>query len=260
MQSHQHKPKKSLGQNFLVDPNYQRKIVQSVQKNYQGQPIIEIGPGKGSITKYLIEFAERIILVEKDNVLFDHLGTLFSQEKSIEWIHQDFLKLDLSRFQKTGPHTVVANLPYNVASQIFIQILMHNESFDHLYLMFQKEVAERCLAKPKTKDFGILSIWTQLFSRAEKLFDLPPTVFKPSPRVMSSFLHFELIKTDYLQEKPFIDFVKRIFSQRRKKISTILKKDLVSRQPLPEEVIVFLDQRAEALTVEDLKTVFFAVR
>lgn len=244
------KPKKSLGQNFLIDPNYQRKIISAIKDNYKGGTIMEIGPGRGALTQHLSEFAEELVLVEKDNRLVEELHERYSAHDNIRVVHEDFLKLDVKKI--TASPVVIGNLPYNIASQIYIKLLQNNHLFEHLFLMFQKEVATRCLAVPGNKDFGILTVWTQLFSTPKKLFDVPPNAFKPRPRVNSSFVRFDLKHEKYEQEKGLIEFVKTLFSQRRKKIRSRVK----SRDSLSESVKNLIEKRPEELTIEEFKKVY----
>lgn len=242
--------KKSLGQNFLIDGNYQRKIIEAVQDDYQDQPILEIGPGRAALTQHLCGFAKSLTLVEKDTELAKDLKQRFAGDNHVKVIQADFLDLNLK--SHIEPKTVVvANLPYNVASQILIKIFSHQYLFEKLYLMFQREVGNRCVAKPKTKDYGIFSIWSQLFSDVEKLFDIPPTAFRPQPKITSTFLRFDLKEVDYADEKLFISFIRRLFNQRRKKISTTLKPS-IDKKHFPH----FADKRAEELSLLELKELF----
>ncbi len=252
-----HRPKKSLGQNFLIDPNYQRKIVDAVIKDYQQETILEIGPGWGALTHSLVEFADNLIAVEKDSVLAKRLSDVLGCHQKIKVINKDFLKWDTGNLSEL---VVVANLPYNVASQIMIKIFIEGHKYKKLYLMLQKEVAQRCLAQPGTKDYSVLSIWVQLFSTPQKLFDVPNTAFKPKPRVTSSFISLELTHRKYLDEKPFISFVKTLFSQRRKKISTTLKSQDIDLEGLDAKIREFIDKRAEVLTIAELKKIYEAVK
>lgn len=250
--------KKSLGQNFLIDGNYQRKIIETVQDDYQGQPILEIGPGRAALTRHLCGFAKSLTLVEKDTELARDLKQRFADDNHVKVIQADFLDLDLLSLRapcnaawQSQKTIVVANLPYNVASQILIKIFSHQHLFEKLYLMFQREVGNRCVAKPKTKDYGIFSIWSQLFSDVEKLFDIPPTAFWPQPKITSTFLRFDLKDMNYAHEKPFIGFIRRLFNQRRKKISTTLKPS-IDKKHFPQ----FADKRAEELSLTELKELF----
>ena len=253
-----HHAKKSLGQNFLVDANYQRKIRDAVRAVYDGETVIEIGPGQGALTGHLVEFTRRLVLVEKDYRLGEALQERFAGNDKVEVVVGDFLKWDLAGLE-SGRNIVVANLPYNVSTQILIRLLKNFSKFTHLFLMFQKEVALRCVSRHGSKDFGILSVWCQLLGRPEKICDVPPTAFRPQPKITSTVLKFTPSATPYDDEQEkFMTFVKRIFSQRRKKIGGLLKgeKHLAAIKASGGRLAELLDLRAEALTIAEMKLLF----
>lgn len=255
---HQHRAKKSLGQNFLVDGNYQTKIANAIFRKYQDEPIIEIGPGQGALTQHLIAKASSLILVEKDRDLAHHLNEQFKNNDKVTVIQGDFLEVNLDDHLKTNQkHFVIGNLPYNISSQILIKLFQHSNLFQSLFLMFQKEVALRCLAKHGGKDFGMLAIWVQLFAKGEKLFDLPPTVFRPRPKVMSSFVQFDLLNTDYGAHEKFLEFCRILFTQRRKKISTTLKNfNLLCDNLAHHPQMSVLDARIEDLSLDAIQNLY----
>lgn len=253
-----HHAKKSLGQNFLVDPNYQRKIIQAVRQIYQGETILEIGPGQGALTQHLSEFAQKIILVEKDTGLAQELARKYDSQIFIKVINVDFLKWDLNALSDEKI-IVVANLPYNVSTQILIKLLQNMNKFQYLFLMFQKEVAQRCVASPNSKDYGILSVWCQLLANVKKLFDVPPTAFRPRPKITSAVLHFQPSGIEFdKKQNQFMEFVKLIFSQRRKKIGTVLKAQQKYKNQILEDFSGkdLLEKRAENLSIEQLRQLF----
>lgn len=247
------KPKRSLGQNFLIDPNYQRKIVQCVRKDYQGQTIVEIGPGKGAITNHLKTFADKLILIEKDKNFAEHWRNDFAGNENFQVIESDVLEIDMTLFlDKTC--RVIGNLPYNISTQILIQFLQHMNKFESLTFMFQKEVAMRCLARPGKKDFGPLAVWAQLFSKVSKVCDVPPTAFRPKPNVVSTVLHFERSDTVYTNELgKFMKFVRVLFSQRRKQIGGVLKKAGFDIAKIEN---TFHSKRAEQLTIIEMQGLY----
>jgi 16S rRNA (adenine1518-N6/adenine1519-N6)-dimethyltransferase len=252
--------KKSLGQNFLVDPNYQKKIINALSKGYAGQTILEIGPGQGAITAHLLEFAKRIVLVEKDHVLAKHLTEKYAEQPQVKVIQADFLKFDLAQVDWLSEEgglkaLAVGNLPYNVSSQILLKLLQAQDSFADLYLMFQKEVGQRCASKHGSKDYSMLSIWSQLFAEVEKLFDLPPGVFKPRPKVNSSFLKFHLKEEMSDDALNVIAFAKSLFQQRRKKISSVIK-GKYSLENVEDSYKALCDLRPEQLSIEDLQNLY----
>jgi 16S rRNA (adenine1518-N6/adenine1519-N6)-dimethyltransferase len=245
--------KRSLGQNFLVDGNYQNKIIDVVKNKYNSETILEIGPGHGALTQHLVSFAKKLILVEKDFVLAKNLQEKFADHDHVSVVQADFLKWELPPINEI---IVVANLPYNVASQILIQIFKHSAHYKALYIMLQKEMALRAIAHPGTKDFSVFSIWCQLFSQPQKLFHLPPTAFSPKPKVTSTFLELCISPCDYNEQKDFIFFIKKLFNQRRKKISTTLKSSGILSQNLSDAIREKMDKRAEALSISELKELF----
>lgn len=251
--------KRSLGQNFLVDPNYQRKIVEAARTEGRDRTVVEIGPGRGALTRHLREFARRLVLVEKDRALAERLSSEFGST-GVEIVNADFLEWDLEALPDDGEAVVVANLPYNVSTQILLKLLKNMRKFSTLVLMFQKEVAARCAARPGSKDFGILSVWCHLLSCPRKLFDVPPNAFRPRPNVVSSVVIFAPSETRYDDgQERFMDFVKLIFSQRRKKIGGLIKSKLGrAAESFPAELRVLLDSRAEALTLVQMRALFDA--
>jgi len=243
--------KKSLGQNFLVDPNYQRKILRAVQSS-ESDTIVEIGPGRGAITQHLLTLNKKLVLIEKDTELARNLEEQYA-EQNVKVVCGDFLDINLDEILNERA-AVVGNLPYNVSTQIFIKLLSQSQYFDDLFLMFQKEVAQRCVSPKGGKTYGVLSLWTKIFSDAEKLFDLPPTAFKPQPKVTSSFVKFKLNGANYAENRELIKFIKLLFSSRRKKIATSLKKryrdcDLSVHAEL-------VDKRPEQLTLEEFRKLY----
>lgn len=252
-------PKKSLGQNFLVDQNYKNKIIQAVKSIYQDQVILEIGPGRGALTKELLAFSSQMIVVEKDKELAKHLQTQFQGSTSLTIYCDDFLEFDLTQLPDKNI-IVVSNLPYNVASQILIRLFENKNRFTHFFLMFQKEVAKRCVAVSNTQDYSMLSIWSWLFSQPKILFDLPPSVFVPQPKITSSFVEFVLNNEAFIKYEKFLPFVRTLFTYRRKKIGTILKKqNLILPQNLSDELQSLIDQRAESLSIQQLHILFIAM-
>lgn len=249
--------KRSLGQNFLVDPNFQRKIVEAARADDAGGTVIEIGPGRGALTRHLREFAKRLVLIEKDRALAENLTTEFP---GAEVVNADFMDWDLNALPNGGGAIVVANLPYNVSTQILLKLLKNMRKFSSLVLMFQKEVALRCASAPGSRDFGILSAWCRLLSEPKKLFDVPPNAFRPRPNVVSSVVKFTPSGTPYdADQEKFMDFVKLIFSQRRKKIGGLIKSKLGrAAESFPEELRPLLDKRAEALTIVEMQRLFAA--
>lgn len=215
------KTKKSLGQHFLTDKNILHKITDAVRAQ-PGDRIIEIGPGTGALTHFLAEKFEDIHAVEIDRRAAEVLQQSLPQIKVLQ---QDVLKADWPALADTGKSVHVAgNLPYYITSPILFALLEHRNLFKEAVLMMQKEVAERLVAKPAGKQYGILSVQTQLFSSPELLFHVSPNSFSPPPKVMSSVVRLVFNKgplpySDGMLKK----IVRTAFNQRRKKLSNSLK-------------------------------------
>ena len=184
------KTKKSLGQNFLIDGNIIDKILDIV--DIKQKDILEIGPGTGNLTSAILKKnPNKILVVEKDNELAKNLKTNF--DKSIEVIHNDILKLDENSLN-ASKLIVFGNLPYNISTEILCKWILNikeNYWFEYLILMFQKEVADRIIAKFNTKNYGRLSILANWILEIEKICDVKPTSFSPIPKVDSSVLFFK---------------------------------------------------------------------
>ena len=246
-------PKRSLGQNFLVDPNYRRKVQQAIQGAYLGGPIVEIGPGRGALTDSLVEFADELILIEKDQLLADALRTRFADNAKVTVLEADVLEINPQNILAGKKALVVGNLPYNISSQIFIWACRYNEFFRCAIFMFQKEMATRIVAKSDGREFGPLAVWAQVFGSAKRLFDLPPGAFKPQPKVDSSLVSmiFNAQKFD-ADAEAFLAFVRRLFHHCRKQMAGVLKSMGVDAQLVNQYGTV----RAETLSVQQLREVF----
>ena len=241
------KPKKYLGQHFLNDENIARKVVDSLSLcNYLN--VLEIGPGTGVLTKYLIKKNINLKLVEIDNESVEFLKTHLSIDPLIILQH-DFLKLDLSNIF-TENFAIIGNFPYNISTQIIFKVLEYKNSVPELIGMFQKEVAERICEKKGSKKYGILSVLTQTYYDTKYLFSVPASVFTPPPKVVSAVIRLvrkEQIDINY-NEKLFFKVVKLSFQQRRKTLRNSLKSFNLS-DILREDAI--FDLRPEQLSVRD---------
>ena len=241
------KPKKYLGQHFLNDENIAKKVVDSLSlSNYLN--VLEIGPGTGVLTKYLIKKNINLKLVEIDNESVEFLKTHLSIDPLIILQH-DFLKLDLSNIF-TENFAIIGNFPYNISTQIIFKVLEYKNSVPELIGMFQKEVAERICEKKGSKKYGILSVLTQTYYDTKYLFSVPASVFTPPPKVISAVIRLvrkEQIDINY-NEKLFFKVVKLSFQQRRKTLRNSLKSFNLS-DILREDAI--FDLRPEQLSVRD---------
>ena len=241
------KAKKHLGQHFLKDENIARKIVESLTYEGYGN-ILEIGPGTGVLTKYLLEKNHELFLAEIDQESIDYLKKNYEKLDDSRFVG-DFLKLDISTFF-SEPLAVIGNFPYNISSQILFKIVDHFEKIPEMVGMFQKEVAERTAAVPRNKDYGILTVLIQAYYDVEYLFTVHENVFNPPPKVKSGVIRLTRNVKNGLagNEDLFKKIVKAGFNQRRKKLSNALKVLII-----PENLKnhLFLDQRAEELSVAD---------
>lgn len=242
-------PKKFLGQHFLIDENISKKIVNAVNLK-EFDKIVEIGPGKGALSKYLFDFSDKLILIEYDTESVEFIKSSFKKHNP-NIIKQDFLKYNLKDvLTQTSKNLIIGNFPYNISSQIIFKILENYLLVGNLIGMFQKEVAERIISKPNSKEYGIISVKTQLLYDVKILFDVSPNVFFPKPRVNSSVISLTRKKNININFdlKLFDKLVKLSFQQRRKKIKNSLKK-LDIKENILEDSIFGL--RPEQLSVND---------
>ena len=239
--------KKSLGQHFLKDETIARQIVESV-----GLPcdnLLEIGPGTGVLTKYLLELpVKNFIALDVDRDSVPYLKTTYpeSAEKILEG---DFLRIPLDSLFD-GPFSIIGNFPYNISSQIFFRVLENPDLVPEIVCMLQKEVAERIAAPPGSKTYGILSVLLQAWYDIEYLFTVEPHVFVPPPKVRSAVIRLRRNKVQELgcDEQLFVKVVKTAFNQRRKTLRNGLKSIPLTEDPALQTM---LNRRAETLSVEE---------
>jgi 16S rRNA (adenine1518-N6/adenine1519-N6)-dimethyltransferase len=248
------RPKKSLGQHFLHDENIARKIVAAIRPG-QTDVMLEIGPGEGMLTKHLVGKVERLIAVEIDSRAVVRLKEMLSSEEA-EILHADFLKVNIASLQKQTkkPLRIVGNIPYHITSPVLFRVLDDRTGVQDVTLMIQKEVASRIVARPGTKDYGILSVVCQLFADVKKLFDVSPNAFFPKPRVMSSVIQLVLLDKPRfpLNDQAFFRaMVRSVFGKRRKTLRNSLQYFL-AEQNLPLPPSDDLQRRPESLSVEEL--------
>lgn len=242
--------KKSLGQHFLKDESVLQKIADAIGDLARFKTVVEIGPGMGALTRYLIASKpDNFYVVELDDRWAAHLLQTYPILRG-KLIHQDFLQTDLSFLQ--SPAHVVGNFPYNISSQIVFRIIDHRDVVSEMTGMFQKEVALRIAAKPGSKDYGVMSVLAQAFYDCQYLFDVPPESFNPPPKVMSGVIKLtrRATKTLSCSEEQFKKVVKTAFNQRRKTMRNSLK-ELVQDKALLEKETFNL--RPEQLSVSDFE-------
>ena len=218
--------KKSLGQNFLIDQNIQKKIVNSLSCKEKDQLIFEIGPGRGALTEHLLELNKELILVEFDSDLAEYWKN--KKLDNVKIFNSDILNIDLTKLHINHNNKlihVIGNIPYNITSPILFHLFDHRTVISEAVIMMQKEVAERIVASPNSKEYGILSVQSQFFSNVKKLFNVPSSVFKPRPNVDSTVLHFDFNKeiNPEIDLTFFKNIVRTSFNHRRKMLRSTLK-------------------------------------
>lgn len=242
------RPKKALGQHFLTDQSVAQAIVASLQSR---GPVLEVGPGTGVLTKYLLQDPDiELKVVELDSESVRYL--LEHYPKLAPGLYEaDFLKLDLKKLFP-GHFAVIGNFPYNISSQIFFKVLDYREQVPEVVCMIQKEVAERMAAGPGSKTYGILSVLMQAWYDIEYLFTVGEGAFLPPPKVKSAVIRLTRNDRSSLpcDEDLFKRVVKTTFNQRRKTIRNSLKPILATLPKLPD-FIPYLDARPEQLPVEE---------
>ena len=237
--------KKSLGQHFLKDDSICERIVEALQQS-QFQRLLEVGPGGGALTKFLIKIPDiEFKLVEIDKEKVEFLITTFPQLKD-KIIEASILDVDLPYDQ---PFTLIGNFPYNISTQIVFRVIEWREQVETMIGMFQKEVAERICAGPGNKEYGILSVLSQAYFKTTYLFDVDEEAFNPPPKVKSGVIKFEYIGNPYGIEshRKFLVLVKAAFGQRRKQLRNPLK-PYFKKEVLQDEIFT---KRAEQLSVAD---------
>jgi len=242
------RPKKHLGQHFLKDENIAGKIVASLHE--PALPILEIGPGMGVLTKYLLEtYGQDCFFIDTDKESYDYLVDKYPGQAA-QFIHGDFLKIKLSSLIH-GEFTLIGNFPYNISSQIFFKVLEHRQQVKQLVGMIQKEVAERLCAGPGSKTYGILSVLLQAYYRVDYLFTVNENVFIPPPRVKSAVIRLTRNDREKLDcdETMFFRVVKTSFNQRRKTLRNSLKSFMIDYDGW--DLSDLAGKRAEELSVDD---------
>ena len=248
------KAKKHLGQHFLKDEEVAERIGNTLTLNgYEN--VLEIGPGTGVLTKYILQKGKNVIAADLDTESIEYLNQSFALDhpsistENFQVIEADFLKMNLEKLFNGKAFAITGNFPYNISTQIVFKAIENRDLVPEFTGMFQKEVAQRICEKEGSKTYGILSVLTQAYYDAEYLFTVPPTVFNPPPKVDSGVLRL-IRKEDYslpVEQKLFFRVVKTAFQQRRKTLRNSLKSFDLSPQ-LKEDSI--FGQRPEQLSVD----------
>ena len=238
--------KKHLGQHFLIDETIANNISQTLKlEGYKN--VLEIGPGTGVMTKYLLEKDINLVAMELDSESVDYLINNYPNQ-NLQILEADFLKEDLKDYFGEQQFGITGNFPYNISTQIVFKMLEMKQQVPEFSGMFQKEVAMRICAKEGSKTYGILSVLVQAFYNAQYLFTVPPTVFNPPPKVDSGVLRL-IRKSDYslpCDEKLFFKVVKTAFQQRRKTLRNSLKAFNLSHNLKANTIF---DKRPEQISV-----------
>ncbi|KAB7704318.1 16S rRNA (adenine(1518)-N(6)/adenine(1519)-N(6))-dimethyltransferase RsmA [Bacillus aerolatus] len=257
--------KKSLGQNFLIDPNILRRITDTAELT-KDTGAIEIGPGIGALTEHLARTAGKVVAFEIDQRLLPILADTLSPYDNVNIIHEDVLKADVAQiveqeFVELDNLMVVANLPYYVTTPIIMKLLEEGVPFKGIVVMLQKEVADRISARPGTKEYGSLSIAIQYYMEAETAFIVPKTVFMPQPNVDSAvikLLRREHPAVEVDNEKFFFTVTRSSFAQRRKTILNNLTNQLPEGKAKKDSILEALSKanidpsrRGESLSLEE---------
>ncbi len=250
------RPKQSLGQNFLVDDNIVRKTVRAIAPA-ETDCFVEIGPGQGALTRFLAPAVRALVLVEIDDRVIDGLAKEFSAPR-VRILHEDILETDFSALRREfgSPFRIAGNIPYHLTSPILFRMFDHAGEIVDCTLMIQREVAERLVAVPRTKAYGILSVFTQLFSSPSLLFDVSPNCFYPKPKVVSSVvqLRFERRERRGVDDTVLRTVVRTAFGKRRKTLRNSLAY-LPGEESAVADTLASLrfplDKRPEELTPEE---------
>jgi 16S rRNA (adenine1518-N6/adenine1519-N6)-dimethyltransferase len=250
-------PRKSLGQNFLIDDNIARKIVRTAEISPK-DVVLEIGPGKGALTKHLVAQAKVVIAVEIDERAAEVLVRRFEKEcvaKRLLVMRQDILDVNFLKISRDlrSSLRVIGNIPYHITSPILFKVIEQREVVRDLVMLMQFEVGKRVVAKPSTKDYGILSVFCQYYGRPRLLFKVPPKAFSPEPKVVSVLLRFDIVRKPLFQlldDSIFVSVVRGTFGKRRKTIRNGLRYLNLEGLDL-SRLQLDLNQRPEQLSVRD---------
>ena len=254
------KMSKKLGQNFLIKRGIVDEIVKAADLQ-EGEPVLEIGPGIGTLTQGLAQSGANVTAIELDTRLIEVLDTTLAQYSNVTIVHGDVLKLDVPSIMNNEPFKVVANLPYYITTPIIMSLLESRLPIERLVVMVQKEVALRMVAKPGTKDYGALSVAVQYYTKPDIVLDVPPKSFLPAPAVTSSVIRCVLRDkppVDVVDEKLFFRVVKAGFAQRRKTFANTMKTTGLSKDRIEEllaKANIDGQRRGETFTLQEFANV-----
>ena len=254
------KMSKKLGQNFLIKRGIVDEIVHAAELT-PGEPVLEVGPGIGTLTQGLAQSGADVTAIELDRRLLEVLDTTLASYDNVRIVHGDVLKLDVPTIMNHKPFKVVANLPYYITTPIIMSLLESKLPIERLVVMVQKEVALRMVAQPGTKDYGALSVAVQYYTEPDIVLDVPPKSFLPAPAVTSSVIRCVLRDkppVDVIDEKLFFHVVKAGFAQRRKTFANTMKTTGLSKdriEELLEKANIDGQRRGETFTLQEFADV-----
>ena len=254
------KMSKKLGQNFLIKRGIVDEIVHAAELT-PGEPVLEVGPGIGTLTQGLAQSGADVTAIELDRRLLEVLDTTLASYDNVRIIHGDVLKLDVPSIMNHKPFKVVANLPYYITTPIIMSLLESKLPIERLVVMVQKEVALRMVAKPGTKDYGALSVAVQYYTEPDIVLDVPPKSFLPAPAVTSSVIRCvfrDKPPVDVIDEKLFFRVVKAGFAQRRKTFANTMKTTGLSKDRIEEllaKANIDGQRRGETFTLQEFADV-----
>lgn len=250
------KPRKGLGQNFLIDKNVQEKIISACNVR-KTDMVLEIGPGRGAITGLLLDKARKVMAIEIDRKLCEALAEKFFRNKNFELHNQDILKVDLSKYRRLK---VIANIPYYISTPIIAHLFQFRKQIEAIYLTLQKELAWRLTASPGNKDYGAFSCFVQFYSKPSILFPIKRGSFWPRPKVDSAFVKLEILPQPAVKvqdEALFFKIIRLAFNQRRKLLKNSLARIFPEADILAGLKELGLNQnvRAEDLSLSDFAAI-----
>lgn len=245
-------PSKKLGQNFLTDDTIAKQIINKIVG--APQTIIEVGPGKGALTKHIINKAPNIVLIELDKRLASDLSSLYKNKENIKIINNDVLEVDFAPI-KSGETVLVSNLPYSISTPMMLHFLKQ-QTIEVFYCVLQKELADRLVSQPQRKEYGSISVLVQYYCDIEFLMAIDKKSFSPQPKVQSSFI--KIIKKNIPYNQEFNNFIRNCFRFKRKTLVNNLK----ALYP-QEKILCVLKQlkidnniRAEAISVDTIYQIY----
>lgn len=245
------KAKKSFGQHFLNREEIAERIANSLSINNETEhPVLEVGPGKGMLTKYLLDKYALLKVVEADVDMVNYLKKYYPQLEG-RILSGDFLKVDLAEVFDGQSFSLIGNFPYNISSQIVFHMIRYRHIVPEMVGMFQKEMADRIIAKPGGKDYGVISVLAQAYYEGKTLFNVDKSCFSPPPKVQSAVIRLVRKENQDLgcDEKLFRQVVKTSFNQRRKMLRNTLKPLFPEGSGALEDT--FFQQRPEQLSLAD---------